>query len=442
MIWWAVESKSVTDLPAVLEVLANDCAWQTQARRMQSRLLLRRWAAEGTRATYDAAAQLLSGVPDDERDAAYDAVAQGLAERSTILGGVQQGGLFEQFAAVSAPGQRPASRDIEPVAGPLQSLAATRWRVEESQPDRIRLALLCNVDDAYPQLLTLIAAGNLVGNPCRSLIELLSEFGREDCIAVLLSSLAATGDDETRAAIVRVLGRFDRADATAALQVACSGASDALRTQIIDVLFQRPGSARACLHRVEAGTIDRQAITVEQLRTLALHEDDELNALVRRLWGNIGRGTPEEKLATMRRFSNDLRAGSGDTARGKPLFIRHCATCHVLAGEGNRVGPDLTTANRSDPAALLANIVDPGSVIRREYASYTLVTTDGRIVTGLLAEQDAASVTVLDAKNQRMKLARNDIEDLRESDASLMPDRILEQLTPQELRDLFAYLRQ
>jgi putative heme-binding domain-containing protein len=99
-------------------------------------------------------------------------------------------------------------------------------------------------------------------------------------------------------------------------------------------------------------------------------------------------------------------------------------------------------ANRSDQAALLANIVDPNSVVRREYASYTLVTTDGRIFTGLLAAQDAASVTVLDAKNLRTKLPRENVDELREADVSLMPEKILEQLTPQELRDLFAYLQQ
>jgi putative heme-binding domain-containing protein len=442
MIWWGIEAKSVSDLPVVLESLADERAWQTPARRMQSRLLLRRWAAEGTRATYDAAAQLLSSVPDELRDSAYDAVAQGLAERSTLLGGVEQGGLFEQFAAVGTPEERPASREVEPVEGPLQSLAARYCRDERNQPDRIRLSLLCNIVDAYDHLLALIAAGNDVGNPSRSLIELFSEFGREDCIAVLLSSLAATRDDETRAAIVRVLGRFDRDDVTAALLAVCSGTSAALRAQIIDVLFRRPDSARACLSQVAAGAIDRQAISIDQLRTLALHEDNELNSLVRRMWGNIGRGTPEEKLATMRRFSNDLRAGTGDAVRGKPLFTKHCATCHVLAGEGNKVGPELTTANRSDQAALLANIVDPSSVIRREYTNCNLVTTDGRIFTGLLAEQDAASVTVLDAKNQRTKIPRNDIEDLRESDVSLMPEKLLEQLSPQELRDLFAYLNQ
>jgi putative heme-binding domain-containing protein len=63
------------------------------------------------------------------------------------------------------------------------------------------------------------------------------------------------------------------------------------------------------------------------------------------------------------------------------------------------------------------------------------------VFTGVLAEQDAAAVTILDANNQRTKIRRSEIDDLREADMSLMPERLLDKLTPQELRDLFAYLQ-
>ena len=70
-------------------------------------------------------------------------------------------------------------------------------------------------------------------------------------------------------------------------------------------------------------------------------------------------------------------------------------SCHQLFGSGNKIGPDLTTANRGDRALLLANIVDPSAVIRREYMNYIVVTTSGRVLTGLIAEQQNASITIL-----------------------------------------------
>jgi putative heme-binding domain-containing protein len=69
-------------------------------------------------------------------------------------------------------------------------------------------------------------------------------------------------------------------------------------------------------------------------------------------------------------------------------------------------------------------------------------TKTGTIVSGLLVEEDAGSVTLADAKNQRTRLSRDQLEELSISTTSIMPERLLEQLSPQELRDLFAWLRQ
>jgi putative heme-binding domain-containing protein len=195
------------------------------------------------------------------------------------------------------------------------------------------------------------------------------------------------------------------------------------------------------LQAVDGGSVPSADITVDELRQAAFHGNEQIASLVRKHWGNIGRGTAEEQLATMRRFNNDLRAGTGEPGRGKELFAKHCGICHQFNGAGNKIGPDLTTANRQDLAALLGNIVDPSAVIRREYINYIVTTDSGRVLSGLLADQNAATVTILDAKNQRIEIPRNEIDALTESDVSLMPERILDQLSPQELRDLIAYLQ-
>jgi hypothetical protein len=109
------------------------------------------------------------------------------------------------------------------------------------------------------------------------------------------------------------------------------------------------------------GVITPKQFPLDQLSRLAVHHDQAINRLVQKHWGNIGPGTSEEKLATMRRFNNDLRATSGNHIPGKALFMKHCGICHRLHGEGNQIGPDLTSANRNDRAALLGNIVDPSA---------------------------------------------------------------------------------
>jgi putative heme-binding domain-containing protein len=123
------------------------------------------------------------------------------------------------------------------------------------------------------------------------------------------------------------------------------------------------------------------------------------------------------------------------------LFKNHCATCHRLFNEGGQVGPDLTHANRKDRDYLLVSIVDPSAVIRKEYLNYRVQTTDGRLLTGLIVNETAGAITLVDAKNQRTTIPRSKIDELHELPVSLMPEDLLKNLKPNELRDLFRYLQ-
>ena len=73
--------------------------------------------------------------------------------------------------------------------------------------------------------------------------------------------------------------------------------------------------------------------------------------------------------------------------------------------------------------------------------TYIAATKDGRVLTGLLVEQNAGGVTLLAAKAEKLTIAASNLDELRESEASLMPENVLKKLTPQELRDLFAFLQ-
>jgi putative heme-binding domain-containing protein len=324
----------------------------------------------------------------------------------------------------------------------LKKFVAEIWSQAPLDVVRLELALRAGIEESYPVLKSKSLRPNLSDDERARFFDLLREFGRPDMVPDLLMIMTSDQSDAAKSAALDVLSMHGDSEVASALMDAYAEASAAFQSQIRAALFARPASALAFLERIDAGQLQPAEVPIEQLRPLAMHRNAAIDALVRKHWGNVGPGTPEEKLATMRRFNNDLRAASGDPRRGEELYTKHCGTCHQLYGKGNKIGPDLTTANRSDRAALLANIVDPNSVIRREFQNYVLVTNSGRVLTGLLAEQDAASVSILNDKNERVKISRADVEDLQEADVSLMPERILESLTPQELRDLFAYLEQ
>ena len=112
-----------------------------------------------------------------------------------------------------------------------------------------------------------------------------------------------------------------------------------LRAKACDVLLGRKSWAGELLERVDRGDIAPETLTVDQLRVVALHHDDRLDALVKKHWGAIHGGTPEERLAEMRRINNDLRpapATRRPAANCSPS-IAACAT--GCSAKGTRSAP-------------------------------------------------------------------------------------------------------
>jgi len=317
-----------------------------------------------------------------------------------------------------------------------RQIAATSVPVEQLR----RLALEVGI----PEARQLVRDGLNPGESAETLkqrLEILADYPDPQSVPLLMELFESQQPDEVLGAALKAVQPYIDDQVTQRVLNRYAGLSETVRSRARDLLFSRPDSSLALLKAVEGRQIAATSVPVEQLRRLALFENDEINTLVRRHWGNIQPGTPEEKLADIRRFTNDLRAGAGDAAPGKALFDKQCGTCHKLRDAGAILGPDLTSTVKGDLVSLLANIVDPSAVVRREFLSYVVVLKTGAVSTGVLVEEDAASVTLADAKNQRVRIPRDQIEEISASATSIMPERLLQQLSPQELRDLFAYLR-
>ena len=264
--------------------------------------------------------------------------------------------------------------------------------------------------------------------------------GRETALS-LLSLLDRPEVEVVDEAVLTAIGPVQGGIARNALLSRWRALSPKLRDRAIDVLVSRPAWSRQLLQAVASGQVDPKIISTEEVRHLLLHGDADMARQVAARWGAIRTTTPREKAGKIKAVEIYLARGTGHAPSGHALFLKHCAICHRLYGEGNQIGPDLTAADRKNLSVLLPNVIDPSAVIRPEFRSYNVVLSDGRILTGLLADSNDSTVTVLDAKNQRTVVKRADIEELKVSDTSLMPDKVLEPLDEQEVRDLFAYLR-
>ena len=193
--------------------------------------------------------------------------------------------------------------------------------------------------------------------------------------------------------------------------------------------------------------MDAQEISPDLLRQMLRHNDPALTVVIEQHWGKLQAQSSAEKTSTVNRLKLVLNPSGttlrfkGDAAEGKKLFTQLCATCHKLFGEGSTIGPELTGADRKNAEWLLTQIVDPSAFIRPEFVNHNVAMKDGRSLTGLLVEQSDRALTLLDAQNQRTVLNRADVKELTASRTSLMPEGLLESLTPQQVRDLFSHLQ-
>lgn len=136
-----------------------------------------------------------------------------------------------------------------------------------------------------------------------------------------------------------------------------------------------------------------------------------------------------------------LNGTRGDAARGEQVFVKNCSACHKLGREGTEIAPDLTNRPRHNPVYLLANLSDPSAIIPHEYQVHVVLTDTGKVVTGFKVEENAKEITILDATNQRTVIPHDEIEEVKLSEKSLMPENLLETLGEEQLRDLLSFLR-
>ncbi|MFA6547037.1 MAG: c-type cytochrome [Limisphaerales bacterium] len=128
-----------------------------------------------------------------------------------------------------------------------------------------------------------------------------------------------------------------------------------------------------------------------------------------------------------------------DKSAGRALFTLVCASCHRLYGQGGEVGPDLTGSGRDNLDYLLDNIADPSAVVSADFRMTVANLKDGRTLNALVTARTERTIT-LKTMTETLTVQRSDVESLQESALSLMPEGVLEALTPEQQRDLLAYL--
>jgi len=406
--WWAIESKCESDRDAVLKFFEDSSFWNLPMveKHILSRLM-RRYAAPGTRKDLLTCARLLDLSPSPKHT---KLLMTGFEE---AFAGRPLTGLPDEL--IKSIARHGAGSDALKVrTGDRAALARSLKVIADPQADvKRRQQMISVLGEVHPA----------------SALEALLRVGDNDAEPELrksaLSALMSYDDARIPAAVLKDYGAF---------------APD-VRTAALTLFTSRAAWALAFVQAVDKNSIKAAAVPLDSVRRMKLHKNAELAALIAKHWPQTDLATTAEMQQQVQRLTSVVQGGTGNPYAGQTLFNSACASCHTLFARGGKVGPDLTAYQRGDLDTMLLHIVNPSAEIREGYENFQIETKDERSLSGFLVERDAQVVVIRGADGQNISVDQKDVAEMKTSGMSLMPEGLLDALSEQQVRDLFAYLR-
>lgn len=413
--WWAVEAHA-DQWPAIRTVFSEPSLWTRRiVREHLLERLMQRYAAAGTAVDMDHCDELISMAPDDP-------------SREILLVG-----LTKAFQGRSIP---PLPKRLD------QALTAYQDARGESG---IVLALRSGRESAADSAIKILRDDSADLGVRIELAHALGELQESKSVDALLR--LATGRETSEPALQRVaittLANFDDDRIAAGLIGAFYGKisrEHGLRSAACRTLASRAAWADRLLEEVIQWRVRIPEVPEDVIQQLRTYDDPEFVARVEQAFGKPVTISSAEKVAEIQRLTELLTDASGNADEGKKHFMTKCGTCHKLFGDGKTIGPPLDGYERGSLKFWLPAIIEPSLEIREGFQSYMALTTDGRVVTGMMAAQDPTAVTIRTADDQQVVLVRDRLEEFKAIKTSLMPEQVFKDMTDQQIVDLFAYL--
>ncbi|MCH2211741.1 MAG: c-type cytochrome [Fuerstiella sp.] len=257
-------------------------------------------------------------------------------------------------------------------------------------------------------------------------------------LQILAGLLEPRHTGEIQLAAVQRLGELQDEQIPALLLSEWKSMGPELRSQVLDVLFSRTLWSAAILDAMEQEQFAVGEINATRRGQLINHPEESIRQRATHMFSTVVDAGRHQVVADFR----SALTLPPDAERGKQVYRKVCSTCHKLDGFGHQVGPDLASLKDKSSESLLIAVLDPNRNVESKYINYVAVTDAGKTHSGILAEETGAGITLLAPKGERVSLLRNELELLRSTAKSTMPEGLEKDLNTQDLADVIAYVRQ
>jgi putative membrane-bound dehydrogenase-like protein len=267
-------------------------------------------------------------------------------------------------------------------------------------------------------------------------IELLAFQPIDDVETTIRTLLSREQTPDVQKACIETLANSRWPDAPSLVLDYWPQLSPSIRSEALGYLLRRKASLLLALDAMASGDLSSSALSIDQRVRLLKHPDKAIREQASTLFGGVVSSNRRE-VAKQYETSLTLAASS---AAGKKVFTRTCASCHRIGGEGHDTGPDLSDVTNRSKAALLYDILDPNAKVEPRFASHAILTVDGSVYTGVVTSETPAAIVLKMAEGKVRTIGRGEIEQVKVSDTSLMPEGIEKDITPQQMADLLEFL--
>ena len=259
---------------------------------------------------------------------------------------------------------------------------------------------------------------------------------RETGVELLSQWLQPQTDPQLQSQAIEAMAQSGIDKVPTALSAAWAQLSPELRGRALNAWLSREAWTSDLLDRLESNRIPVRSLDLTQRARLLQYPVKSLAQRAKSILDVAGQSS-RKKIVEQYLAATKL---PGEATKGQLVYVKSCANCHRRGSLGQDVGPNLATVIEHSHEKLLTNIFDPNADIQPGYQAYTVLLDSGEILSGLLFNETANSLTIKQASGVTRTVSRDEIERLQNSNVSFMPEGLELSLSQQDAADLLAFL--
>ena len=257
-----------------------------------------------------------------------------------------------------------------------------------------------------------------------------------DGVEILTSLATSSSYNEIQAAAAHTLATVADTEHWSRVLQEFKFLTPMVRRKILDGSMVKEERIRDLFGAIEAGDVRATEVDPHHIRHLCNHRSDSIRQQAEKIFDT---GSSDRE-AVLRDYQTIFSLRS-NPQHGREVFRENCAMCHRIGNVGVDVAPDISDSRTKTAEQYLKDIIQPNRSIDANYVSYTAITKDGRVLTGVLATETATGLTLLQPEGKSSRLRSDELEELISNGVSLMPDGLEKQINKQQMADLISFIK-